>query len=473
MATILLGLLFFLTALSNGAFAFLLVAPFSPRQEAPAPAPASAVTLQRFFASENDNDDDDNWQSALRQRQLSFQQRQDETRKRWRFADFQQVGVPIPDWVRRVSVQWPLAACGTATGDVYLVNVESGVVVGKGPTKEDQHRYADVPLDDPKLTTTLKQLFGDFDGGGTLAIGLSSWTNIIAHAGRNGGVELWGIDASSSSSSSSSSDSEEVLLISQGTLLEGVVVTSLDWAADDDLWIGTQDGRVLVYTVDDDMDNDGGDNELPSTPAQEWKDLGGTILSISFHEELNVAVATTTSGVVELLTMDDPTSGMRRSFYPPFDSGRMRSNVFALCATIVKETNDDPKRQFSIACGGNDGSLYIQPLRLLDEETTKMDPELDLDRPFSDVPIKALAPHHRGPCKCLASPFPGILLSGGQDGTIRVWDLNAEDDKSTCLYVLSGTKAWLGSLWTDGEHLVMDGSDNAISIFNFGEHDEE
>ena len=81
----------------------------------------------------------------------------------------------------------------------------------------------------------------------------------------------------------------------------------------------------------------------------------------------------------------------------------------------------------------------------------------------------------------MASPFPGIFLSGGQDGTVRIWDLNNSEDSSSsssssskpsALYLLSGFKVWLGSLWTDGERLIMDGADNAISILNFGERDE-
>ena len=65
------------------------------------------------------------------------------------------------------------------------------------------------------------------------------------------------------------------------------------------------------------------------------------------------------------------------------------------------------------------------------------------------------------------------LLSGGQDGTVRVWNLDASDDKSTGLYLLSGFKVWLGSLWSDGERLISDGSDNAIKILNFGEGDNK
>ena len=380
-------------------------------------APEAFPTPSALFSSSNGGEDDkiesddnsnDEWQIALQQRQLSFRQQRDETKKRWLFADCQQTAVGLPDWVRRVDVQWPLAACGSAGGDVYVVNCETGAILGKGQSEADQRRYADVPISDSKLASALKQLYGDFDGGGTLSIGIS-WNNIVAHAGRDGGVQFWKIDTEAAASSiSESGTSSDNPLISQGTLLEGELVTSLIWV-EDDLWIGTQDGRVLLYTIDDD--------ELPSEATQAWKELKGTILSLSYNEELDVTVATTSNGFVELLTVDEP--DCRRSFYPPFDSGRMSSPAFPLCSTIVEEeqqqetTNDsiqDSKRRFAIACGGNDGSLYLQPLRLLDDT---IDPELDLERPFSDSVIRSLVPTHRGPCKCMVSPFPGIVSALG------------------------------------------------------------
>jgi len=410
--------------------------------------------------SDNNNDD---LLTALKKRQLDLSQSQEEIQQRWRTADCQRRSLELPDWVRRVSVQYPLAACGSSSGDVYVIHCESGDVIGRGQTEEDQRKYADVPMS-PELMTATKQLFGDFDGGGTLALAFSD-NNLIAHAGRNrnGGVELWKFDASSDAAMG---------LVSKGILLEDTLVTSLEWAQDD-LWIGTQDGRVLVYSFDD-YDDEEDEEDLSSELTQKWK-VGGTVLSLSYHEELDVTVVTTSKGKVELLSVEDSTRSQQRVFHPPFDSGRMRSNVFPLCAIIVEQKNDNNNsRQFALACGGNDGSIFLQSLNLIQgpTETTLAIPELDFDKPFVGTPAKSLTPAHVRPCKTLVTPFPGIMLSGGTDGTIRVWDLtvSSEDTKKggQGLYIMAGFKVWLGSLWSDGTRLVTDGADNTIMVCDFG-----
>ena len=518
---------------------------------------------------EEDAEDGDTfaaWQTELRERQVALEERNFDTQQRWYHADFQQLPrIGMPDWVRRVSVgRWPLAACGTATGDIYVVNCDSGAILGKGSTARDQNSYLEDEDtdtdDDAALSTTLTQLYGKYDGGGTLAIAVSSaWKTIIAHAGRTGGVELWKMATQDDNDTDDDDETEEEdyreeqefkELYSLGTLLEEVLVTCLAWA-DDDLWIGTQDGRVLVYTIDDDIDDD--DNEtsslLPSAPTYEFNSREGTILSLQIHEELNVVVVTTSSGVVELFNMDkieeeapadDPFYRRRQSFYPPFDSGRKSSNVFPLCATIVEEIEDDndddnddtdndnddnndesqrvgyvgasqglknkqksstqnnKRRKFSIACGGNDGSIFLQRLRLAGQGGTGigstssyslLEPEINWDHPLSKESVRELMPSHQGPCKCIVSPFPGLLLSGGQDGYVRVWDLTKkherititsnqqdnndddDDDDNPSMWALGGLKVWFGSLCVNesAAYLVMDGADNAISILNFGE----
>jgi len=430
---------------------------------------------------EDENNDDEAWEIALKERQMLFQKQRSETRKRWLKAEFKQTILGIPDWVRRVSVRWPLAACGSAGGDVYVVHCETGKLIGKGGSEEDQRRYSDVPLETEEAKTML-ELFGLYDGGGTLAVGLS-WNNVVAHAGRKGGIELWKIDDNDNASEYDDDSGAENIenmksLISCGMIMDNILVTALVWA-EDNLWIGTEDGRVLVFTFDDD------DVELDM--LYEWKDMGGgSILSLTWNADLDVAVATTSSGSVELLTTMGESDYRRSTFYPPFadtsgissmPSASNNDVVFPLCATIAEEEESSTtdfflrsittKRNFSVVCGGNDGSIWVQSLRI---NNNINNPELDMDNSFGKA-VRELLPGHYGPCKCVVSPLPGVLLSGGQDGSLNVFSLNKDSDDEEAKYKLNGFKVWLGSLSStdDGKRLITDGADNAISILNFGE----
>ena len=96
-----------------------------------------------------------------------------------------------------------------------------------------------------------------------------------------------------------------------------------------------------------------------------------------------------------------------------------------------------------------------------------------------ELPTK-LRPNHMGTIVAMASPAPGLLVSGAQDGNIRVWDCsypsndNEEDEEDDeddeeeaqyddvgskelrprCLYAMTGYKVWLGSIFANGKKLA-------------------
>ena len=99
----------------------------------------------------------------------------------------------------------------------------------------------------------------------------------------------------------------------------------------------------------------------------------------------------------------------------------------------------------------------------------------------------------------MASPAPGLLVSGAQDGNIRVWDCsypsndNEEEDdeddedeeeaqyddvgskelRPRCLYAMTGYKVWLGSIFANGKKLVSDGAHNTVIVHSFDEDEED
>jgi WD40 repeat protein len=396
--------------------------------------------LSNGSRSTGKDDDSTSWLDSLRARQIELDSQDQERSKRWRSSDCTSgVAAVLPDWVRRISVDYPLAACGSASGTIYVTHLERGDVIAMSDycdKNEGEEEKGPANLDQ-----MLRLLYGPFDGGDTLAVSFAG--TLICEAGRSGGVRMWRLDKGSSK------------LVSQGSIpgLDEVLVTCLH-LDDEHLWVGTADGRVVGYSLEENAPL-----ALQSKPALAWK-VSSPLLSIHVNAEIGCAVATTASGSVEVFSLDDSTSSGGRSigsFVPPFDSTeRKSSNAFALCSTIVSHSaKAGESARHSLACGGNDGSLFLQALEMDGRGKIKI----------GRRPLRSLSPRHFNSVKCLACPAPGLLISGGQDGTLRVWDI----DEMKCLYQFVGYKVWLGSLWTDGTRVVSDGADNTVIMHDFGE----
>ena len=252
-------------------------------------------------------------------------------------------------------------------------------------------------------------------------------------------------------------DPNETELISQGSLqaLRGVIVTCLE-LDDDYLWVGTADGRLQAYehqSVDMPL-------ALRLTPDMEWK-FQSAILSLSLCHEMGHGVASTAKGTVELFSMEDDDAVMAQ-WKPPLNSfDRQLFKNYILCCTLVPLK--DERGGYAMMCGCSDGSIYMQPLNY--ENGMFIDDTIILKSSGTQ-----LQPRHSGAVKCMATPLPGLMLSGGQDGNIRVWNISEKDSRQ--LYQFIGYKVWLGSLWTDGSRVVSDGADNSIIVHDFSDSDQ-
>jgi len=236
---------------------------------------------------------------------------------------------------------------------------------------------------------------------------------------------------------------------------------------EDHLWVGTADGRVQAYPLDEDLPL-----ALQDAPAMAWH-FGETITSLSLCPERGCGAAATSAGSVHIFSTEDD-GVVIGSFVPPFDSAERKSvQAFPSSVTFVEMTdsvNDDDddgsvdkkkrrkekETELLVASGGNDGSIFLQRIELTSTG------EVDTERPFAG-PLRPVRPRHFGPVKCLRSPVPNVLVSAGQDGGMRVWDVA----EGACLYQFVGYKVWLGSLWTDGRRLVSDGADNTVIVHDF------
>lgn len=370
---------------------------------------------------------------VLRSRQAQLESKSFLQEKKWREADCQSgVQLSLPDWVRRLDVQYPLAACGTAAGTIYLANLESGEILAEGDRVQGE------PLEN--IDQALFSMFGKHDGSGTLAIAFGG--DLICEANRDGGVHFWRLDAGSTK------------LVYQGSMrvLENTMVTSLH-LDDDFLWVGDATGKLQAFSLESNMPLG-----LQTQPQLQWQ-FRSMIMSLSLTPDIGCGVVTTVEGTVELFSMESEGNSLC-SFYPPYDDEDEEDrSIHGLSAILVahREQDVDDAVSYSIAVGGNDGSLYLQPIQI-DE-----DGELDEFRPFGLGSLRRFKPLHKGPVKCLANPIPGILVSASLDGSMRVWDV----ETAHCIYQFVGYKLWLGSLWADGSRIVSDGSDNTVIVHDF------
>jgi hypothetical protein len=398
----------------------------------------------------------------------------------WRNTNWQSgdcttsIGVALPDhWVRRVAVSnFPVAVCGSASDDLYVVNLSTGRILARSSEKKDGS--------DLDWTATARVLYSH-DGGGTVAVACRG--RQIFAAPRRGGVALYRHSGAPS-------------LLSQGsiTALEGQLVTSLH-VHGSYLWVGTAQGIVQAYALNNDDDEFALDGtlvhpplSLRASPDYTWSVAPGSVITsitsdarvvaISPNhgrrkQHAPVAVVTTSLGSAVILSMPhDSTEGcILASVSPPFDAAvRRASHTHALCAALVHFDNDSSGSSGSrlgLVVGASDGTLFVQPLKAKTDDDNVL--LLDGDLPWAG-PMRTIRPRHAGAVTCLTSPAPGLVVSGATDGSLRVWSLKQPTtENARLLYQFMGYKVWLGSLWTDGRRLVSDGADNTVIVHDFGQ----
>ena len=272
-----------------------------------------AFVPQASFAG--DSDFSGGWSmDALRSRQAQLESARFHREKKWRDADCESgVRASLPDWVRRVDIQYPLAACGTSSGAIYLSHLETGEILAEGIRPIDsEDEFRDIE----NLDKALYHMFGEHDGGGTLAIAFKE--DLICEANRDGGVHFWRLDAGSTR------------LVYQGSLkaLENTLVTDLK-LDDEFLWVAGADGKLQAFPLYAELPL-----ALQTKPELEWQ-FRSMIMSLSLKPEISCRVVTTIEGTVELISLEDDGRSLC-SFYPPYDDDdELHTSIHALCAELI------------------------------------------------------------------------------------------------------------------------------------------
>ena len=333
--------------------------------------------------------------ASLKARQSEFSSRNQNLEDHWLKAKCKSF-IPVAldgDWVRRLDVDFPLVACGTSSSNVVIHNIETGEFLAASEGQEEQDA-----LDHFGLFSNM--LYSGFDGDGTVAIAMHK--DLICSSARHGSVQIWRMDANNPT------------LVSQGSMesQRGMFVTCLKLDSEY-LWVGRADGKLQAFSHSK-------KGALPLVmqmkPEMEW-DFETTILSMSLSSDIGYGVVTLASGAVKLFSMDDDEDTVH-TWIPPLKQEYTR-NYLISCTIVHLKDNAG----YSVASGSTDGSLFLQPIQCQNGEVS--------ENPFQAM-CSEINPSHRGPLKCLACPRPGILVSGGQDGSIRIWRF--PQDKPHFLY---------------------------------------
>jgi len=441
------------------------------------------------------------WFDALKRRQDKIRVSSPETLdgstqylQNWKSANCAStVRLSLDDWIRRIAIEsYPLAVCGSASGNIYLADLQRGQELD---CVENVH-VPQILDDDVRYTTTFRDamndLYGRYDGGGLIALAIKG--DLIASSGREGGVHLSTITGEEEDyfkgSRGGTARQTKLSLKREGHLrgLESssnALITGLAFDGSGTLWMGGYDGSLIGYDAEE-MDADNRPMLLRQKHPLFSTNVNSPILSINISDELGCGVGTTRDRGVFLFSTDD---GQVIATWKPVGK---RDEFFR--TAIVVQNDKDPDSTWSIVCGGSEGSIFQRALNVDPLSRTILDrtPFRDMTKGSSqDLPSK-LRPNHQGAVLTMASPSPGLLVTGAQDGNVRVWDCSSRqvdavdddemegqyddvgeaDNRPKCLYAMTGYKVWLGSMFADSKKLVSDGADNTIIVHSFdGEED--
>eukprot|EP00562_Extubocellulus_spinifer_P023230 CAMPEP_0178625176 /NCGR_PEP_ID=MMETSP0698-20121128/7738_1 /TAXON_ID=265572 /ORGANISM="Extubocellulus spinifer, Strain CCMP396" /LENGTH=600 /DNA_ID=CAMNT_0020264321 /DNA_START=27 /DNA_END=1829 /DNA_ORIENTATION=+ len=407
--------------------------------------------------------------AALKARREELKSESTLRRERWVSAKCQSsVRLATDDWVRRLDLKrWPTVALGSAKGSVLVACLERGEVVAR---VDDAHS----PIGgNPNANS---YLYGEFDGGGTTAVAIKG--DSVISAGREGGAKAWRLD----------SDKGELVALGDVAGLGGKQVTALSIDAEGRLWAGVYDGTfegsVYRYDLFD-----------PAPLSQQTPlhiKLPSGVLNMAISDETALVACGTTGGTVELISME---KGLHIDSWKVNAVTNSDTHVRAVEIFQAGKASDEEEgsnKNWCVIAGCGNGSMRMRWLQT-DGDTAVVDP----DEPFDNTKLPLVVPPHNGMVVSLTGCRQnGLLVSGSQDGTLRVYDfcydISAEDDDESSeqyateydvgsddplhvdihpviLYQLAGYKVWLSSICVDdkGLRLVTDGADNTVVVHDY------
>ena len=414
---------------------------------------------------------------ALNARRGQLQVESAARRERWVTAKCQSsVRLMMDDWVRRLDLKrWPVVALGTAKGGVAVADLDRGEVIARSP--DNTHS----PIGgNPNLN---EFLYHGHDGCGTTAVVIKG--DSVISSGREGGARAWRLDV----------ESKELVDLGALAKLKGKQVSALSVDAEGRLWVGVYDGTFegSVYRYD----------LLDPAPLSEQEPhiikLSSGVLSMAVSDETSLVACGLAGGTVELISMDK--AEQIDSWKVNTESTRADTHIRSVeifQAGKAADEEEGSNENWCVVAGGGNGSMRMRWLQT-DGDTASVNAQ----EPFDNARLPLVIPTHSGMVVSLTGCRQnGLLVSGSQDGTVRVYDFCYDDSAiesgenddpgsdevefsneyeymqddpplvelhPVILYQLAGYKIWLSSICVDekGLKLVTDGADNTVVVHDF------
>ena len=411
---------------------------------------------------------------ALNARREQLQVESAARRERWVTAKcHSSVRLMMDDWIRRLDLKrWPIVALGTAKGGVAVADLERGEVIARSPDNTHSPIGGNPNLND--------FLHSNHDGGGTTAVVIKG--DSVISAGREGGARAWRLDA----------ESKELVDLGPLANLKGKQVTALSVDAEGRLWVGvfdgTFEGSVYMYDLLDPAPLSDQEPHVVKLPSG--------VLSMAVSDETSLVACGTTGGTVELISMDKGDHIESWKVNAGADTHIRSVEIFQ--AGKAADEEEGSNENWCVVAGGGNGSMRMRWLQT-DEGTAIVHSE----EPFDNNRLPLVIPPHSGMVVSLTGCRQnGLLVSGAQDGTLRVFDFCYDEDAEVLddgnssdsddvefsneydamqdeppqvdihpviLYQLAGYKVWLSSICVDekGLRLITDGADNTVVVHDF------
>ncbi|KAL7466624.1 hypothetical protein ACHAXS_006917, partial [Conticribra weissflogii] len=406
------------------------------------------------------------------------------------------------DWVRRVSIgSYPRVVCGSAHGSVFVADVELGRLLGVARGVHF-HGYEDggegSRQSDGMHERLRRWLYGDYDGGGVLAVDMYG-LNFVASAGREGGVKLFKFVERAKGGGGGVLEFLGVVP-TLARPLPGTVptlVTSLKFDSLGRLFLGGADGYLRMVTFPEHYFgvSDGGgssvrdESDVKVAVISSAGSSPSPILSLDVSEDIlsmSTMIATChANGNVNIHSVShehgNEDVGGAIAFlgtWSPFSSGNTsHARSVAFVSKHDKVDVDRDGGHFGMVVGGGNGEMWVCDLDISSIRANKNTSGSKGSSFLRYESTRKINPLHNGPVLALATRPGGIVISAAHDGLLRVSQVwNDENDQAggkdslpKSLYGLMGYKVWIGNICIDddGKRLISDGKDDVVVVHDF------